>query len=548
MRHLSFFSALLLLLLGTISSYAQNTSTQQHKADSLFAIHEQVNGPGLAISVLTEGKLMYKNQQGYANLEHQVPITDQTTFLVGSISKQFTTFSLLLLEEKGLLSLDEDVRTYIQELAELPYTITLRQLANHTSGFRNNSDLYSMKGKTEGDMIDQEEMLALIYRQRGLNFEPGARFQYCNAGYTLLSEVVARVSGLSFAEFVRTHIFEPLGMTQSLFPEKPGTLIKHKAESYQKRGDTYAHIPMNRTIMGSTGLHTTPHDLGIWAMNYDKPRVGNKKLIEKMLKMSSLNSGAKIPYGLGQETKIYKGVKVVFHGGGDAGFRAYLLWIPEYQFSVAVAGNFESFNPLNIAYGMIDIYLSDKIKKLKDPKLPSYTTSELQNFEGEYQIFPGLYIRLIAENDSLFFQSYGTNQRLHLPILGENEFLFPHRPHSKIVFSNGSLNWHFSDFYYPGKRVSLSPPNYEEIPVADYLGTFYSEEIETSYTFTLAGGKIIGQHAFNADILLVPIAEDVFISNRSYLGRVSFVRNQQGKVVSCKISGQKAYEVFFEKK
>jgi CubicO group peptidase (beta-lactamase class C family) len=518
------------------------------KADSLFYIHKQTNGPGVSISVYQNGQPSYKNHHGLANLEHQIPISDSTVFLVGSISKQFTAFAILLIENEGKLSIDDSVAKYLPELKELDYGITIRQLANHTSGFRNNSDLNNLRGRSNEDLTSQQEMVALLLKQKTLNFIPGKRFQYCNSGYILLAEIVQRVSGIPFSEFVKTNIFTPLEMTNSQFLEYPTTIVKNKANSYYKAENQYHYYPMNRTVQGSTGLHTTTDDLTKWIQNFAQPKIGNQTIVSKMITPSKLNSGTLIPYGLGQETKMYRGLKVIFHGGGDAGYRAYLLQVPEYSFSVAIAGNFESFNPLNLAYGMIDIFLSKHIIQKpisKPPFIPQQ--QQLKKFSGNYQIFPGLYIRIIAKNDSLYFQPYGTTTELPLPALSKNEFEFPHRAHSKFVFTKDHLQWHFSDFSYPGKKVNLNPPNYKDIQTDQYLGIYYCEELETTYTFIKKEGEIIATHSFNADIILKPIDTDAFITDNSFLSRVTFIRNQNNQIIGCKISGQTAYHIHFEK-
>lgn len=549
MKHLLFLTInILLLLFSTSTATGQSTSSPVQEADRLVQDHLQDQGPGLAITVMQNGKVLYQQQQGLANLEHRIPISDSTVFLVGSISKQFTSFSILLLEQEGKLSIDDPVTKYLPELKGVEHSITLRQLANHTSGFRNNYDLNNLRGRRDEELIGQEEMVSSLLRQKGLNFKPGERFQYSNAGYVLLAEIVSRVSGLSFSDFVQQNLLDPLGMNNSQFLEDPSTLISNKASSYYKDGEAYRYLPMNRSIVGSTGLYTTTADLSQWSQNYDKSIVGSPALVSKMIEPSQLNSGENIPYGLGLETKMYKGVKVVFHGGGDAGFRAYLLRVPAYKFSVVVTGNYESFNPLDIAYGMIDIFLSEALTNTPTATLPSYTTEELGQFTGDYQIFPGFYITILAKDDTLYFQSYGSSSLLALPPLAEQKaFEFPHQPHSKIVFTDNSLRWHFSDFSYPGQKVTLSPPAYEEIPLEDFVGTFYSEELETSYSFIAQNGVLVATHALNPDITLRPIAQDAFISDQSYLGRVEFIRDNAGKITHCLISGQTAYNLHFEK-
>ena len=538
----------LFILLSTSPALCQSADQQLQQADRLAKVHDQGSGPGLAITVKQNGRTLYKKQQGFANLEHRIPISDSTVFLVGSISKQFTTFSILLLEQAGKLSVDDPITKFLPELKDLPYSISVRQLANHTSGFRNNYDLNGLRGRQEGELSGQSEMVALLVRQKGLNFKPGKRFQYSNAGYVLLAEIVSRVSGLPFSTFVQERILSPLGMQNSMFREDPGVLVTNKADSYIKHEEGYQYLPMNAAIVGSTGLYTTTEDLSLWAQNYDKLVVGSAALVAKMAQPSLLNSGESIPYGLGLETKLYRGVKVEFHGGGDAGFRAYLLRVPEYQFTVAITGNYEAFNPLNLAYGMIDIFLAKQLDEQPGTTPPSYTTKELERFAGDYQVFPGLYITIFAKNDTLFFTGYGAGDGLALPPLVEPQaFEFPHRPHSKIVFSDQGLRWHFSDFSYPGQKVTLSPPPYDEESLHEYTGAFVNEELETRYAVIQRSGRLVATHAFNPDIRFRPIAPDAFISNESYFGRVEFKRDTQGRITHCLISGQKAYQLYFEK-
>ncbi|MBQ0734199.1 serine hydrolase domain-containing protein [Aquimarina celericrescens] len=536
-------------MLTSSNFFAQNQSQDINAQNAEILLNEYLikNDPGIAVSVVKDGNVIYKKNKGYSNLEHRVPITDSTKFVVGSISKQFTAFSILLLEEEGKLSIDDDITKYLPELNGLPYNITIKHFMNHTSGFRDNTDLNSLKGRTDLDRTSQTQMVNLLLRQKGLNFVPGSRFQYCNSGYVLLAEIVKRVSGITFAEFVRKRIFEPLDMKNSLFLDDPGLVVKNKALSYGKQNDKYYYIPLNRSIVGSTGLYTTVNDLSHWANNFDNLTIGSTNILKKMETKSRLNNGEIIPYALGQELKVYKGLDVIFHGGGDAGYRSYLLRVPEHQLNISVSGNFESFNPLNISYGLVDIFLSDYIKKPIKKELPNYTNKKLKKFEGEYQVFPGLYITIFAEQDALFFKSYGYEDKLKLPVLGENEFEFPARAHSKFKFVKNGLNWHFSDFYYPAKKVTLNPPQYADIDLKELKGIYKSDEVQTSYEFIIQDNKLIGIHNFNGDVELKPIDKDSFITDLSYIGRIEFTRDSKGNIDGCKISGQNSYDVFFYK-
>ena len=187
--------------------------------------------------------------------------------------------------------------------------------------------------------------------------------------------------------------------------------------------------------------------------------------------------------------------------------------------------------------------ITEPIKKA----LPKYTNKDLKKFEGDYQVFPGLYITIVAEQDTLFFKNYGTDDKLKLPVLNENEFEFPARAHSKFKFIKDSLNWHFSDFYYPAKKVTLTPPKYADIDLKELKGIYKSDEVETSYEFIIKDNIIIATHNFNSDVELKPIEKDSFITDLSYIGRIEFTRNSEGNIDGCKISGQNSYDVFFYK-
>lgn len=533
----------------TFSVFAQNQSQDinAQKVEVLLNEYLIKNNPGIAVSVVKDGNVIYKKNKGYSNLEHMVPISDSTKFVVGSISKQFTAFSILLLEDEGKLSIDDDITKYLPELSGLTHKITIKHFLNHTSGFRDDTDLNSLIGRTDLDRTSQTQMVNLLLRQKGLNFTPGSRFQYCNSGYVLLAEIVKRVSGITFAEFAHKRIFDPLNMKNSLFLDDPSLVVKNKALSYVKQNKAYYYIPINRSIVGSTGLYTTISDLSLWANNFDNLIIGSKSIFEKMETKSRLNNGEIIPYALGQELKVYKGLDVIFHGGGDAGFRSYLLRVPEHKLNIAVSGNFESFNPLNISYGLLDIFLSDYINEPIKKALPKHTNKDLKKFEGDYQVFPGLYITIVAEQDSLFFMSYDNDNKLKLPVLGENEFKFPARAHSRFKFVKNGLHWHFSDFHYPAKKVTLNPPRYADIDLKELTGIYKSNEVETSYEFIIKDNIIIATHNFNSDVELKPIDKDSFITDLSYIGRIEFTRNREGNIDGCKISGQNSYNVFFYK-
>lgn len=369
------------------------------KVDALLAKYNFANGPGLSLAVIKNGVVVYKKRLGIANLEYGIPITTSTVFQVASVSKQFTVFSILLLEMEGKLSIDDDIRTYLPEMPDYGHKITLRNLANHTSGIRDNTDLANLIGTSEADLFSNEDAVKLITNQKGLNFIPGDEFQYCNSGYILLAEIVKRVSGQTFAEFTQSRIFTPLKMKNSQFIDDPETIVKNLAYSYYNYETTYYKSNVNHTFVGSTGLHSTIDDLSLWAMNFMNKTVGNDSIFNKMKEKSRLKNGEIIPYGLGLENQVYKGFDVVFHGGGIGQYGSRVLIIPEHNFAIVYLCNSRNFHPFDIVYPIVDYYLEEKETL---PTNPTINKNLLQNFIGDFEIFPGFILTFIKDNDTLF--------------------------------------------------------------------------------------------------------------------------------------------------
>jgi len=170
--------------------------------------------------------MLYKKGYGIANLEYGIPISPSTVFHIASVSKQFTVFAILLLEKEGKLSIDDDIRKYIPEVPDFGKKITLRHLASHTSGLRDQWDLLVMAGWRIDDVITKAHIMKMVSRQKALNFNPGEEYLYCNTGFTLLAEVVSRISGRTFAEFTKSNIFEPLLMSSTLFYDDHEKIVK----------------------------------------------------------------------------------------------------------------------------------------------------------------------------------------------------------------------------------------------------------------------------------------------------------------------------------
>lgn len=389
-----------------LSSYAvaQKSKNVSLKIDSLFASYNS-NTPGVAVAIVKDGKVVFKKAYGMADLSYNIPVTPQTVFNIASVSKQFTAFAIYLLEDEGRLSFEDDVRKYIPELPDYGVPVRIKHMLSHTSGLRDRGALESIAGGyVNADMITTEQLLKLLARQQGLNFTPGSTYGYCNSNYTLLAEIVHRITGKTFSEYTTEKMFAPLGMKSTQFSDTYETVIKNKAESYELQDNRYYRKPLVESNPGPSNLFTTVEDLSKWALNFENPVVGNKKLIERFNEVSYLDNGKKVLtrvsdgdsifYAKGQFISTHKGVNMIGHGGHTAGFRTYLGRFPDQRLSIIQLSNDEHHEKLGGRWNISDYYVKNLLVEEKPlnatpPHNPVAPTPEkysvsLNELAGEY--------------------------------------------------------------------------------------------------------------------------------------------------------------------
>jgi CubicO group peptidase (beta-lactamase class C family) len=519
--------------------FADDASDQ---VDKLLAPWNVPGSPGCALAIIKDGKIIYKNGYGEANIELGVPITPNTVFYIGSISKQFVAFSVALLESRGKLNFDDDIRQYIPEFPDYGHLITIGHLIHHTSGIRGYLTLMDLAGMDIGYFHQAEEVIKeLLKRQKVLNFKPGEKFQYSNSGYLLLAEIVRRVSGMSFREFARKHILKPLGMENSHFHDNYSELIKNRASSYfPDKKNKYKNFISTFDLVGSGGLYTTVEDLFLWDRNFYHYQVGGKAVIETVLTRGKLNNHEEIDYAFGLGHGEYKGLKTVEHGGALGGYRGMLLRFPGQQFSVICLSNFAAFNPSSTCYRVADIYLKDQLKplpekeKTKKIRFKKLSLKHLENKNGAYRNPQNKHIVKISadlQNNQLKAQMNGT--KLIMAPISKTEFkvVEPARdiiakftrkdkksPFTIQIFIEGRLQ----DTYEPVALASPSPEDLQE-----YMGEFFSEELNVTYKFVIRKGKLFVKFRTAPDLPLKPTIRDEFELNRIWY---QFSRDKEGKI------------------
>ncbi len=356
-----------------------------------------LKAPGASVAVMKDGQIIFSKGYGYADLESDRPITPTTIFHVASVSKQFTAFAIAMLADQGKLSLDDDIRKYLPELHDFGYTITINHLVHHTSGLRDQWNLLMMAGWRLDDVITQKQIMRMVARQRELNFKPGEEFLYCNTGFTLMAEIVQRVTGQTLAEWTAANVFAPLEMKHTFFYDDHEKVVDNRAYSYYRNGNNnnieYKKSVLSYATAGATSLFTTPEDLCAWAQNFETMKVGNPKVMKMMQEPFILNKGDTTDYAMGIAVGKYRGLRTINHSGGDAGFRSFLVRFPDENVNIAVASNYAAFGPAGMAYAEAEAVLGNKLEPDKPwsaPPPPAKKDSfdvksvRLADYEGNY--------------------------------------------------------------------------------------------------------------------------------------------------------------------
>jgi CubicO group peptidase (beta-lactamase class C family) len=331
------------------------------RLDSLFGAYSSVSGPGCVIGIDRDGAPLIRRAWGAASIELRVPNRVETVFEAGSVSKQVTAASILLLAARGQLALTDDIRRHFPELPDYGTPISITELLQHTSGLRDWGAIAELEGWPRGTRtINHGHVLAILMRQRGLNHPVDARYSYTNSGYSLLAMLVERVSGVSLAEFSAREFFQPLGMTSTSWRDDYARIVPDRAQAYAKSGGEWRLDMPFENPHGHGGLLTTVDDLLRWNAAMTARRLGTPDVSAAMEVPGTLRDGTPITYGGGLVMDQYSGVAQVGHSGATAGYRAYLVRWPEQRVSAAVLCNAADANATQLTRSSVATVLTFK--------------------------------------------------------------------------------------------------------------------------------------------------------------------------------------------
>lgn len=548
-------TAVYFLICSNLDSQAPKPSAENLPArvDAIFQKMDSTVSPGCALSVMKDGKIIYERGYGMADLDHNVAITPTTVFHVASMSKQFTAASILLLAQQGKLSLDDPVRKYIPELPDFGTPITIRQLIHHSSGLRDQWDLLGLWGwRYSQDLITNKDVLYVVSHQKELNFPPGTKHLYSNTGYTLLGEVVKRVSGKSLREFTTENIYQPLGMKNTHFRDDHAEIIKNIAYGYEPAKDTFRLSVTNFDTVGATSLMTTVEDLPLWDENFYNPRVGGPELIKQMLERGKLNNGEQLDYASGLVIGKYRGLNTVDHGGADAGYRSDMIRFPDQHFSSACLCNLATANPSELNRKVADIYL----EKQMTPAEPAHAANEkpVQLTPEQLKVDVGTYmnqddevVRVFLKDNLLRVANGKDDDSYELTPLGPNHFHLADAP-VDLTFDASKDKATRLTIKYPNNKPDINnavvPFAPSEADLKPYSGVYSSEEIDLLYTLSIENGKLV-LHRLKADPdTLMPVTPELFVAS---VGNIRFTRRASGEITGFLLSTGRIRNMRFTK-
>ena len=527
-------------------------------ADQIMARFDGPDSPGGAVRAWRDGRTLFSKAYGMANLAYGLPFEEDTRTNIGSTSKQFTAFAVMLQAERGLLSLEDDIRTHIPELPEFEHVIRVKHLVTHTSGLREFLNLLRMTGRRldHGDWIDRAELIDIVQRQRGLQNEPGGEWNYNNTAFGLAAVIVERTSGQDFHVFMRENVFEPLGMRGTMVRPSTRHIVPNMSEGYTPGPDGYRQIGDLGGAVGAGAIYSTIGDLQTWAENYHDPRVGTRESVDEMMTSFVLNDGEETGYGYGLSVGEQGGLTRISHGGADVAHRSMFVYFPEINAGLTTQSNHAQFNS-GVAYELAAAFFKDAMEEEEEAAADegdfdpaSYDSEAFDEFAGRYALdaAPDFILTFTREDDTFYTQATG-QRRLEIVPTSDSTFRLL-AVEASVTFLRDSegevegLTLHQNGDNHATRldddEAEASSPTAEDL--ADYAGRFFSEELETFYAFAVEEGELVLRQRRLDRTTLDPGEEDRFSG-----GGLSFEfeRGRGGRVTGFYLSNVRTRDIWF---
>lgn len=563
------------LLLGV---FASRPSAAQHvvgtrdsltaRVDSIFRAFDRTDGPGCALGIYRDGRIVYARGYGIANLELGVAITPRTVFDIGSVSKQFAALSMLLLERDGKLRLDDPVRRLIPEMPPYADSVTWLNLLSHTAGVRDFLTLMSLAGVTTEGYADTLDYMRFISRSAATNFPIGTQYLYSNSGWFLMATAIKRTTGKNISEFADDRIFRPLAMADTRWHWDNNAIYPNRAQGYAPRQSGGFRIAMSQfnQVGGPGGVHTTVIDLLRWFQNYDSAWVGTRDVLTRIQTPGRLRDGSPVPsgpgsyYGLGLGVGTHRGLRTVSHGGAWAGYRAHVVRFPEQRLSAACLCNVTNAGPDTLVYKAATVYLGGQMTPdtvgawataLRNERRATVNREMLGRLAGLWRYDSlGEVRRTRLSGDTLL---YGFAQPMALVPLGPTRARLesPSEGLWELRFERDSAGMpsRLAIRTRTGTRVwrRVSADNLSAAQRAEYVGEWFSPEIETTWVIAADSNRLTLKRPRRQPATLENAGRDIFVDATTSV-LLEFERDGRGPPGALRVQSGRVRNLRFQRR
>jgi CubicO group peptidase (beta-lactamase class C family) len=508
--------------------------------DAVLSQAIKAAGPGAAAIVVKDGKVVYRGAYGLANVEKKTPLTPDSVFRLGSLTKQFTSMAIMMLVEQGKVGLQDPIDNYLPGYPMQGKVVTVEHLLTHTSGIQSYTDIPGyMASKVQADLTVQQ--LIDAFKNEPMQFDPGTRYRYNNSGYVLLGAIIEKASGQTYAAYIADHIFKPLGMTHSHYGTDEPKIAK-LAGGYSE-GDKPAR-PLSMTQPYAAGsLLSTVDDLAVWDGALYTEKLVKRASLEKMWTPYKLSDGTTNGYGYGWQMATLRGRRTMEHGGGIFGFVTYVIRMPDDRGYVAVLCNSDRSTapPAYLAKRLGAIALGSPFSEQKavavDPKV-------LQAYAGVYGAEKGPRRTVTFEDGKLFLQPAGGAKTEIKPRSNVEFFVENRLPVFRFETDAAGKTTAVVVFQEEGgtperaTRTGDAPPlrkEFTEIKVNPAIYDAYVGEYELAPGFILAvvreGDRLMTQATGQGKVEIFPYSETEFFLKVTD-AQITFVKGTSGIVDS----------------
>lgn len=558
------FGCLALFALAAHANNALDPATTQ-AVERILSTFDSPNKPALAVTVIRGGKPIIERALGSIDLDSQAPATVDTKFQVDSLAWEFIAYAVLMMEEQGKVTLDDDIRQYLPELPAFARKITIKHLLSSTDGLYGYRALQSLAGWSAGEPTQYKDIVQLLRSQKQTNFNPGEAFSPGgDTRFILLARIVEVVSGQLFDAFCKSQIFAPLGMSNTMFVYGAGRPLHNTAVPYRLDGSGLLQRddgPAN--VAGPANLYSSIRDFSIWRAWIASPPPDKQSLVNKLGMPIRLDNGTLIKdvssittFGqqhAGQERGIPKVYRIASFGG----YASSVFHFPGNDLAVVVLSSGLSYSG-HVGMQIANILLSDRFPeppnidyaKIKAVDVPP---QQLQLLEGTYwDATRGRSASVQVKDKVLHYTRPGETEGRVLIPLGDSRFQVKIDGDDSFVVrftdNKKSKSVHYtmsgSD---PIVFEQYTPVAYTKDELSRFAGTFYNKDLNASFVLDASSGTLVAENRRGGLVTFTSIGHDKFAGDKRFMGGITFVRGKKGEIAGFRVVVDEVRNLVFQK-